>query len=75
MVWDGGRPSFGKLFSEKLIDMLGKPREKNEEITFKDYFITDLSLEEGVYTLELHLENPILAKNVKATKKVELFRK
>ncbi|MBS3116067.1 hypothetical protein J4421_00565 [Candidatus Woesearchaeota archaeon] len=49
--------------------------KKNEEITFKDYFITDLSLEEGVYTLELHLENPILAKNVKATKKVELFRK
>lgn len=33
MVWDNGQPVIGKLFSDKLIEKFGKPRNKNEEIT------------------------------------------
>ncbi len=33
MVWDEGSPKIGKLFSDRLVDLLGKPREKDEEIT------------------------------------------
>lgn len=33
MVWDNGQPIIGKLFSDKLVEKFGKPRDKNEEIT------------------------------------------
>lgn len=33
MTWDNGSPTFGTLFSNKLLELLGKPREKEEIIT------------------------------------------
>lgn len=33
MVWDEGSPKIGKLFSDKLVGLFGKPREKDETIT------------------------------------------
>ncbi len=33
MTWEDGQPSFGRLFSDKLIDEFGNPRKKDEEIT------------------------------------------
>ncbi len=53
----------------------GNSEKKPETVTFKDYFTTDLSLEEGIYTLELHLDNPLINKNMKVTKTVELYKK
>ena len=32
MVWDEGSPVIGRLFSDKLIELLGNPREKESEI-------------------------------------------
>src|SRR3989338_8943388 len=32
MVWEGGQPSFGKIFSDKLIEEFGNPRSKESEI-------------------------------------------
>ncbi len=36
MVWDNGLPQIGKIFSDKLIELLGKPRENNSEITERE---------------------------------------
>lgn len=33
MVWENGEPTLGRLFSNKLGEFFGKPREKDEEIT------------------------------------------
>ena len=33
MYWDNGNPVFGKTFSDKFVEIFGKPRDKNEEIT------------------------------------------
>lgn len=33
MVWENGEPILGRLFSNKLGELFGKPREKDEEIT------------------------------------------
>lgn len=33
MTWFNEGPFIGRIFSEKLIDLLGKPREKDEDIT------------------------------------------
>jgi len=33
MVWESGEPAVGRLFSDRLADSLGKPREKGEELT------------------------------------------
>ncbi len=35
MVWENGQPVIGKLFSDKLVEMFGNPRETNEEISKK----------------------------------------
>ncbi|MDC3162666.1 carbamoyltransferase [Candidatus Pelagibacter sp.] len=35
MSWLDGEPKFGDVFSESLLDLLGKEREKNEELTQK----------------------------------------
>lgn len=33
MVWENGEPSLGRLYSDKLLELLGKEREIDEEIT------------------------------------------
>jgi carbamoyltransferase len=33
MVWDGGTPKIGRIFSEAMCERLGRPRGKNAEIT------------------------------------------
>lgn len=33
MLWDNGSPEIGRLFSDKLVAIFGKPREKDEDIT------------------------------------------
>lgn len=33
MLWDNGSPMIGKIFSDKLIELFGPPRNKDEEIT------------------------------------------
>ena len=48
-------------------------KEKKELITFKDYFIAGYELVEGPYTLELHLENPLMGKNIKVNKQVGIY--
>jgi carbamoyltransferase len=35
MTWRGGEPTIGRLFSDKLIDLLGEPRMPRTEITEK----------------------------------------
>ncbi len=35
MIWNGGDPEIGRLFSDKMIEALGNPRDKNEEINEK----------------------------------------
>ncbi|MCG2725911.1 MAG: carbamoyltransferase [Elusimicrobia bacterium] len=32
MTWSDGEPSIGRIYSDKLIDLLGKPRAENEQI-------------------------------------------
>lgn len=46
--------------------------EKNELITFKDYFTVTRDSEVGTYTLELMLENPLLDKKTKLVKEFEI---
>ena len=36
MVWDDGLPQIGKIFSDKLIQLLGEPRKNNSEITQRE---------------------------------------
>ncbi|MDA2921053.1 carbamoyltransferase, partial [Desulfobacterota bacterium AH_259_B03_O07] len=33
MVWENGEPTLGRLFSNKLVKLFGKPREKGEDVT------------------------------------------
>jgi carbamoyltransferase len=33
MTWDGGTPTLGRLFSQRVIDVLGPPREPSTELT------------------------------------------
>lgn len=33
MAWEGGNPSVGKIYTHELFNLLGKPREINDEIT------------------------------------------
>lgn len=33
MVWENGEPTLGRLFSDKVFELFGKPRETEEEIT------------------------------------------
>lgn len=37
--WEGGSPTFDKLYSAKLIQLLGKPRSKDEMLTQKHFDI------------------------------------
>lgn len=39
MVWENGEPILGKLFSDKLTGLFGKPREREEEITERHHNI------------------------------------
>lgn len=32
MVWEGGSPKVGRLFSDKLVELLGPPREQDQKI-------------------------------------------
>ncbi len=41
-------------------------------VAFHDYFLTGQGLVEGEYTLELHLENPLIGKKVTAVKNFKL---
>ena len=47
-------------------------REKTESLVLKDYFITGINGQQGTYTLELILENPLLMKTVTLSKNFEL---
>lgn len=33
MTWDNGAPFLGRVFSDKMIEIFGKPRDKNEPLT------------------------------------------
>lgn len=33
MVWDGGEPKIGTVFSEKMVELLGPPRRANDPLT------------------------------------------
>ncbi len=46
--------------------------QKNEQIYFKDYLITEFGDQTGEYTFELLLENPLLTKKVVLTRKFSL---
>ena len=47
MIWEGGNPVIGKLFSQKLVEKLGKPREKEEEIN--EHYINIASSLQAIY--------------------------
>ncbi len=54
MLWDGGEPTIGTMYSEKLISALGEPRQPRTEITKKHQNIaTSLQamLEEAEFAL------------------------
>jgi len=51
-----------------------KSSEKKESITFKDYFYVADTLEEGMYTLELVISNPLLDKKTTLTKTIQMIR-
>ena len=50
-------------------------KKKTELVFFKDYFIVGAGLEEGEYTLELLMENPLLNKKTTLVKKFEMHKK
>jgi carbamoyltransferase len=33
MIWENGEPVIGRIFSDKLVEAFGKPREREEEVT------------------------------------------
>ena len=54
MTWDDGAPVIGRTFSQKLVDVLGRPREKGEPLTEHHENVAaslQAALEEGVLSL------------------------
>lgn len=51
-----------------------KSGKEKELVYFKDYFTLGSELEEGEYTFELLMENPLLSKKVSVVKKLEVKR-
>lgn len=63
MVWDSGKPEIGKVFANRLIDLLGRPRVSTEPVTehHKDLAAsTQAMYEEAFYHLlnEVHSQAP-----------------
>ncbi len=50
-------------------------KERQELVTFKDFFVVGEELEEGEYTLELFVENPLLNKKTTLIKKFMIHPK
>jgi carbamoyltransferase len=61
MIWENGEPSLGRIFSEKLVEFFGNPREKEEGITkhHQDIAASMQAMYEGAF---FHMLNDIYQK-------------
>ena len=54
MTWDDGSPAIGRLFSNKMIELLGEPREKGSEYT-EHYINVAASMQQMLEDAEFHV--------------------
>lgn len=61
MIWDGGEPKVGRIFTDKLVELLGPPREQGEALSRAHKNIA-ASLQQIYEEAFFHLLNEIHAK-------------
>ncbi|MEK9154615.1 MAG: carbamoyltransferase C-terminal domain-containing protein [Patescibacteria group bacterium] len=67
MTWLNEKPIVGRLFSDKLIELLGEPRKENEELSqrFKDIAVSlQVMYEEAFFNILNHLHQKTGLKNI-----------